>query len=476
MLDPLGNGVFAVSGLELPDLSGAPLLLPGRTDPAANVLRHALTKGNSNGFKGVAYDNRDGDHSRLSPKSYPALARLKYGDGVDRSNIGLGGRFRFPAVVIGNSSTAITGGPRRRSLPRLAMTQSNLARQSYALYINNHLYLYPEHRDHDAIDLYPANWPFMVISQGSSGSDKAFLHTFAMTIAALPEDTMQFLRSNGLVAPTLQMILRRNLLGVDRDAEYYGAEAHPTVFDPADLRPERMIGQAAALTPEAVSPMVRLSVTTNDFQNKAGLFEQSEVLFETPAALAYLWRGFEGRKRLTVSAGGTRDPLGRGVRFRWVLLRGDKSKVQIEPSDDTTSAEIVVDWHDSFTVPGPEGPMKTSRVDIGVFTNSGPQPSAPSMISISFPTHQKRTYEDGHDGEPVLLTVDYDAVARQAAYDPALYWTADWTDSAVRDDQGSIVAWDRYDGASTHRIPADGTMYRIEGEAGALPTLFEVDR
>ena len=54
-------------------------------------------------------------------------------------------------------------------------------------------YVYPEHRDHDADDdregghgdLFPANTPCVLISQGSSGSDQPFMRAVPWTLAAL---------------------------------------------------------------------------------------------------------------------------------------------------------------------------------------------------------------------------------------------------------------------------------------------------
>ena len=56
----------------------------------------------------------------------------------------------------------------------------------YRQYRGGQLYVYPEHRDHDPGhngqggygDLFPTNSPCVVISQGSSGSDRAFVRAF----------------------------------------------------------------------------------------------------------------------------------------------------------------------------------------------------------------------------------------------------------------------------------------------------------
>lgn len=470
MLVPIGSGAFSVDGLELPELSDKPLLGKDQTGPVASFLRRATAAGLSNGHQGVLYDNRDRGHSTLPPNAYPSLGRIAYQDakGMD---YGLAGKIHLPAIVLGNSSTALTRGARARSLTRLAMTSETYPRLIYDHYAGNHLYHYPEHRDHDEVDLYPANWPYTVTSQGSSGSDKAFLNAFAMTVAAIPKDTMAHLRENGLVVPTLQMLMRRNLVGIDADESYFTGFAHPTVFPGDRLRVERMIAHATTLRPDTIAPMVRIIAKDETFRPDAGLAGQSEILFDTPSAIARIWRGFEGTKRITLSAAGTSDPLGRKITFRWVLLRGDPTRVRITPKTDTVSAEIEIDWHDAFSLKRPDRPIMTSRIDIGVFAEIGGEPSAPAILSVSFPTHQKRVYGGVENGAPRLVSIDYDAVSRQAAFDPLLHWTAPWTDIAQWD--GDVLTGWRRDG---REVPAffGGPRYVIDGLGGALPTLREV--
>lgn len=470
--------MFDAPGLSLPDMSGVPTLSPGQISPEARLLRHLATKGPVSGHNGVVYDNRDRGHSTLPATAFPGLARLRYGPDMGNADYGLAARFRLPAIVIGNSSTAVTAGARPRSLPRLAMTTAGMPRQIYALYINNHLYVYPEHRDHDAVDLYPAQWPLAVTSQGSSGSDKPILDAFLMTLAAFKPDTLAHLRDNGLVAPTLQMLMRRNLRGVDSQARYLSPLAHPTAFDSGVLRTERMMGHAASLAPEDIAPMVRLSALEDDFSPSAGLLGRSEILFDTPVAIARLWRGFEARKQIRLSAADTRDPMGRDIRYHWVLLRGDPAKVRIEPSGDTITANIMVDWHDKFSHRNGTGSLQSSRVDVGVFAQVGDTISAPSFFSVNFPTHQKRLYSSKNGSSSRLEAIDYDAVSRQSPFDPALYWTAPWADAAVYDADGTLTGWERTYASGTRFVPLGktGRAYRLDGADGSLPTLVDTAR
>jgi hypothetical protein len=467
-----------------------PLIDPDASDAAARLLRRLESQGRAAGFRGVVYDNRDRGHSTLPPGLFPQLMRLDYDAELRAANLdyALGGQILLPAILFGNSSTALTAGAAARSLPRFAMTTSGWPARAFRTYVSNHVYVYPEHRDHDAVDLFPANWPYMIVSQGSSGSDRAFLRSIAMTLAAMAPDTRQRLQDAGLIAPTIQMILRRSLKMILSREAYLSGAAHPTVFDGSQLSPERMVSLASSLRPEDIPPMVRLSVVQEDFEAQAGLGELSERLFDTPSAIARLWRRLEGRSEMLVTAGDTRDPNGRDLQFTWVLLRGDPERVHITPQDArATTAAITIDWQDARPITRARGAEEegrlSSRIDIGVFAWNGVHDSAPAIISVSFPTHQVRDYRTGPDGQLQLASVDYNAVARQAGYDPLLYWSAPWRDVFTHDDSGTLTGWRREQGAETQEFDAagrraDGTVlsYEVVGQQGKWPTLRAMSR
>jgi hypothetical protein len=436
-LRPAGRLGFLVPRLEVPaPMADQPAIAPAATDPAAGLLRRYLAQGVSAGFAGLLYDNRDRGHSSLSQALFPGLAHLRYARALRNQDLdyGLGGAILWPYPTLGNSSTAITGSPVARSLPRAAMTFPGGPERAFRGYSANMIYVYPEHRDHDAADLYPGAWPYMVISQGSSGSDQPFVRALAMTMAAFRPETRARLVETGLMAPTLQMLLRRG------QADYLSSAAHPTVFEAEQLVPERMVSAAAVLNPGEIPPMVRLRVETEDFAPSAGLAGLSERLYSTPSAIARIWRGPQGRREMVLSATETRDPNGRDLRFHWVVLRGAEGKVRITPLDATGQrARLKLEWHETVPLPGGR---QGARVDIAAIAWNGAQFSAPAIVSISFPTHQLRRYETGPDGRPRLAEVDYRAQGRD--YDPVLHWSANWRDVMVYDEMGQIMGFERH--------------------------------
>ena len=68
----------------------------------------------------------------------------------------------------------------------------------------------------------------------------------------------------------------------------------------------------------------------------------TEILFDTPGALARTIRATGYEHRMTVSAAGTVDPNGRALKFNWVVLSGDARRIRIEPKDE--SREFIRDW------------------------------------------------------------------------------------------------------------------------------------
>ncbi len=453
--------------------SRKPEIDPADVSPAARLLRVLRNSGAAAGLAGVIYDNRDRNHSPLPVTLFPKLTRLRYAPDLIARNLdlGLADRILLPGIAFGNSSTAVVVGPAQRSLPRLAMTQPDGPLRAWQSYVSNQIYVYPEHNDHDAVDLFPANWPYMLVSQGSSHTDQPFLRAVGLILAAFRPDTRDRLVAEGLVSPTVQMVFRRAQTGVTSRADYLSGAAHPSVFDSLAIAPERMIALANSLTPNDIPPLVILSVLQEDFTGKAGLADQSERLFDTPSAIARVWRSPAFSRSMLVSAAATRDPNDRVLTFNWVLLRGDPTAVRIEVLEARgQTARISLDWQDRRPV-DPHTPLLSDRVDIAVFAHNGVHDSAPGFVSVSFPTHQVRRYAPGPDGTMRLAEVDYDAKRRGAFFDPMLHWSAPWRDVYHHDVAGRLTGWTRIGGENPLSFGADGKLsdgrsvrYLIKGQ------------
>ena len=455
-----------------PEKPTARVLPSGKGPAAQNILAELAKRGRAAGNHGDLYDNRDRGHSKLDPAAHPQLAFVAYADAARAADLdyGLNESLAFDRPTFGNSSTAITEGALWRSLPRFAMTQPD-GTGPLRLWQNaaaNQLYVYPAHHDYEPKngDLFPANTPYLLVSRGSSGSDKPFLEALALTYAAFRPDTKAKLVEEDLLVPTVQMIFRRSLQNVLSRKDYYSGAAHPAAFEGYLINPARMVSLAQSIKPGDIPPRVRIKVTEEELGTEGrDFFGQglSEQLFDTPSAVARVWRAARGRRTMVVSAAETVDPNGRKLGFAWQLLQGDPERVKIEPSGDGTSATITLDWQEPFRI-SDDNPLTSARVDIGVFANNGVHDSAPAILSWYFPPEEARSYAPGPDGAPRIESIDY--TARPAAYvDPMLIPRANWRDDYHYAPDGTLTGWtrirrdrqDEYDAAGERiLVPASG--------------------
>ena len=285
--------------------------------------------------------------------------------------------------------------------------------------------------------------------------------------AARRPETMARLIDMRRVAPTLQLRWRRGQAGIEADADYLSARAHPTVFDPETAEMERMVRLANALRAEDLPPAVELSLEQADAPAPGitlmgdGL---SESLLETPAAIARAFRRTDGSLRMVVSAARTTDPNGRPLAFRWVLLRGDPARVSVATLGMAgAAADITVGWHPEPMAATDGGGLPARRVDIAVFADNGVQLSAPAFVSVAFPPRQSRRYDEAGR----IARIDYDAVELQDAYvDPWLFPERLWRDAYTYAQDGRPLGWRRQGDGRARRYTRHGALVLQEDDRG----------
>ena len=460
----------------------APVLGAHKNGPGHQLLRRLVAAGQAAGNTGDLYENRDRRHSRLPLDAHPQLTRVHYNEALRARGLdyGLGLTMLYDAPVIANSSTAVTGGAAWRSLPRQALTTPGGAHLFYQNYASGQIQVYPEHRDHDPErgDLLSANTPYVLISQGSSGSDQPHLEALVMILAAFRPDTKALLRQTGLIGPTVQMVYRRARVGVRSRAAYLSGAAHPSVFRARDIALARMVGLANAIRPGEVPPMVRLQVLEESGAEEGTDFfgeGLSEVLFDTPSAIARVWRSRAGRRSMVVTAADTRDPNGRDLRFDWVLLRGDPERVRITPlTPEGRYALIEMDWQDPVPAPGTPD-ILSPRIDIGIFANNGIHDSAPGFVSVLLPRHETRIYDLGPDGAPQVQSIDRRA-AEGVYADPRVFPVTPWRDVYRYDADNAPAGWLRHRADGMAEYDAQGHWFPDETGAPVAAIRYAVEQ
>jgi hypothetical protein len=421
-------------------------------DEVGKRLSQWFSEGTAAGHFGDLYDNYDRNHSDLKISRFPQLNRIEYRPETSGEvGYGLQHRLLHGGVVLGNSSTASTGPPYWRSNPRQAYLNPGSMTALVLQYFHNHLYIYPEHRDYDPGhngnggfgDLFAANTPYVLISQGSSGTDQPFLNALACTMAAFRPEVKQRLVERGLLMPTLQQIFRTSYTAVREPDDYLTGLAHPSVFDGPRIDTLKMIESAHAMTIDTIPPLVRIRVEQQDAAVVGrDYFEvgDREHLFDTPCAIARIGRSVKYRRRMLVSARESFDLNQRPLKIQWVVLRGDESRISLKPLDDAGSrAEIDVAWHPRRKI-HPASDMESNRVDIGVFAHNGVRWSAPAFVCWFFLDNEDRDYDDAGR----IRSVTYHGGTDTGNYvDPLINTPKTWKDTYHHTDDGRLTGWTR---------------------------------
>ncbi len=377
---------------------------PRRGGTAGSLVARWVSRGTAAGNRGDYYDNRDRGHSLLRTSDFPGLRAVQYTAGQKKEQLDWGGQTAIlDHVVIGNSSTSSDvrrGGSNVRAMYYLSADGMQFL---YTQYRSNNLYVYPEHRDHDPGhngqggygDLFPTNSPYVMISQGSSASDMPFVRAFVRTLAAFRPNVKKRLIATGLLMPTLQMIFRSSYKRVTGRHGYLTGRAHPTVFDPKHVDAIKMVRAAHAMRVETIPPIVGLKVLEEGSASDSNPYfhtQGSERLADTPAVIARVFHGAAYWQRMVVTAGDSRDLHRRPLNYHWVVLRGDRSRIKIQPRQGGAVAEVLVAYHPRRPI-ARNAPMSSNRVDIGVFVEADGVYSAPGFITFYGLDNQLRTYD-----------------------------------------------------------------------------------
>ena len=408
ILIPLASLAMGTWAVAAPEVAPAKPITADK-GPIGELLRKWAAEGTAAGNIDDWYDNRDRGHSQLNLSPYPQLQAIEYSEADRKTNRDWALQTNVRAVtVFGNSSTSAgptTGG----SNPRSAYASHGGIPFLYTAYRKNNLYLYPAHHDHhpghDGLplatgtfygDLFPANTPYFIISQGSSGTDQPFMKAVASTLAAFRPEVKTALASEGMLMPAVQMIFRMCNKQLATPADYLTGKAHPTVFRGDQVDALKMVQMAHDIDAKHLPPLAALRVVEED-SPEAGrdFFEPllTEVLADSPCAIARVHRAMAASRRFVVSADGSKDVNGLPLTYHWVVLRGDPERVKINLRNKAgTSAEIVIPFHERAPI-APGDPLESNRVDIGVFVHNGTHWSPPAFFTSFTLDSEARTYD-----------------------------------------------------------------------------------
>lgn len=356
--------------------------------PVADRLNNLYRRGKAAGNIGDLYDNRDRGHSAIRSNRYPQIGFVQYDEGAVAENIdfSFNDKIFFSAPTIGNASLGING---MWSVARAALTNPRLVALAYLQFRTDHLYVYPCVRDYGwpdtMIDNFTASTPYFIISKGKSGSDRPFIRAGFVALAAMPPDVKTLAKESGLIAPTVQMLIRRGQIQVETIEDYLSPIAHPVVFDGEKLDLQKIIDVAQSLTVENLPPRVELTILKENSADSTSQQTAADHLFTTPGAAARVMPNPGGSKTMTVSLANTVVPPGKEATYHWRILEGSPDLISIRPRNEKGSvAELEIQWHARQpSLANPE--VQTDRADVGMFVEIDGMISAPAIISVYFP-------------------------------------------------------------------------------------------
>ncbi len=324
-------------------------------------------------FDGFLYMNRDGRHSMLTVTIYPGLTPVwldREGHerrfDLDYPNI------RFPLPVFGNCSRALVTGPMWRSLPRAMMTgEARRLMTHYQFYRSNQVWVFPAVDDYNFAntnfygDVFASVTPYWIVTHGRSWSDQYYLRAaLEATRAMTPEVRAEILR-RGLLAPTIQMLIRRSLRDVKSEADYLSSKAHPTAFPPNGLNRDQLKASAAALRADRLPPVATIAGVRVGAVSAPSKI--SEITYMTPCAWAFVLRSPDVSRSFIVQATG-------GAEYVFAAVHDDRGAATVTKLGPDV-ARISLDR---------EKMSFTNRVDVAIFArNPSTDWGAPAFISFA---------------------------------------------------------------------------------------------
>lgn len=334
------------------------------------IAHMRLADGSSGGNAGDLYMNRDGRHSYLDVTNFPGITAVHLdSDGRARRMDMAVPNIIFPYPVFGNASLGFTQGPLRRSLSRaLTTTESFHLKKMAKFYLSNQTWVFPSVYDTLPLgtngDLFASITPYWLTTAGRSWSDLPYLRAALVASRSLEPRVKSTIVSRGLLAPTIQTLIRKSLKGVNGEDGYLGAAAHPTALPPNGVERGRLEALAKAMTVESIPPLAPVVVQTPPLEVAP---EMPEVTYATAFAWAYVLRADAERREFTVTASGAKE-------FAFVQTHGTGVDVTIERLQPNV-AKVTIDRR---------GLSPTNRVDIAVFgRNPGTGWGAPSYVSFA---------------------------------------------------------------------------------------------
>ena len=355
-------------------------------DTGSFVANLKLAVGTSEPSVGDLYMNRDSRHSTLNLNDFPGITSVRLDIPTRTDATGQKTRvcdadldfpnMLFPYPVFGNCSRASVSTPQSpnpywRSLPRAMMTtKSESLGRMVKFYLSNQIWVFPSNADTAPVgtngDVFASIAPYWLTTAGKSYSDQPYLRAALEASRSFDPQVKAEIVKRGLLAPTIQTLIRKSLKGVTNEVEYLTAKAHPTAMPPNGLDLARLAAAAKAMTVETIPPLAAVSVAPAPVRQKTIV---PELTYASAFAWAFVLRADEQVRQFTIVARGAET-------FSAAVTHGDDGGEHVRVTAVKPNV-FVVAVDKSVLSP-------TNRVDITVVgRNAKTGWGAPSYVSFA---------------------------------------------------------------------------------------------
>ena len=355
-------------------VAGHPLVLSGRNvgwnRAAGCFVAKIELKDGPDGNSGDLYVNRDGKHSAINCEEFPGLTPVAFDQEAQSHQVHMSfPNMLFPYPTFGNSSLSFQNSPMWRSLPRAMMTGCRgLLPLMEKLYLSNQVWVYPSAGDTPPVgtngDVFASIAPYWLTTAGRSWSDLPYLKAALEASRSLDPAVKREIVRRGLLAPTIQTLIRKSLKGVATEADYLTSAAHPTALPPDGLDLQRLVGKAEALTAKAIPPLAKIKLEAVRILGESRA--EGELTYATDYACAVVLRSKDRARVFRITALGDDE-------YEFFQSHGDTRGVKIERLLNVAAVSI-----DRQTL------TPTNRIDIAVVGKTAMSGwGAPSYVSFA---------------------------------------------------------------------------------------------
>lgn len=336
----------------------------------ADLRIAAPTNAAAPGNAGDVYMNRDGGHSAVAAESFPGLSVVTLDQEGRSRQLDLNvPNILFPCPTFGNSSRAFIGSPLWRSIPRSLLTaDTHGLRRMVSYYLSNQTWVFPANADTPPVgtngDVFASIAPYWITTAGRSYSDLPYLRAALEASRSFRPEVKTALVGSGMLAPTIQTLIRKSLPGVADEDAYLTPAAHPTAFPAGGANAGRVSAAAAAMTTNSIPPLVAVVVRPTPTPASARV---AELTYRTAFAWAFVLRTDDASRVFEISAQGASE-------YAFVQTHGPSKGVVVQRVGDGAARVIVA----------PSALSPTNRVDVTVCgRNPGTGWGAPSYVSFA---------------------------------------------------------------------------------------------